>query len=67
MWINFLLFQYRKVVISMFNEGFCFKKSDINKRLQEKLGSSLTNHIFPRFMGVLIISLEFYFNLKSLK
>eukprot|EP00795_Rhopilema_esculentum_P009449 gene9449-17167_t len=43
--------KYRKVVISMFSEGFCFKKSDINKRLQEKLGSSLTNHIFPRFMG----------------
>lgn len=36
----------------MFSEVFSFKRSELNNRFEEQVGSSLSNHTFPRFVGV---------------
>eukprot|EP00794_Sanderia_malayensis_P009129 gene9129-10102_t len=42
---------YRQVVLDLFTETFGLKKSEIIAALNEKCGSALSNHLFPRFMG----------------
>eukprot|EP00112_Aurelia_sp_Birch-Aquarium-sp1_P003739 Seg1421.2 transcript_id=Seg1421.2/GoldUCD/mRNA.D3Y31 product="DNA-directed RNA polymerase III subunit RPC5" protein_id=Seg1421.2/GoldUCD/D3Y31 len=42
--------KFRKVVLDLFKEEFSVKKAEVNKILQERIGDTLSNHIFPRFM-----------------
>lgn len=42
---------YRQAVLDMFSESFCMKKAEVCGKLQEKFSSTLSNHLFPRFMS----------------